>query len=376
MTPERKALLFEPSGHHYTLLPCYLSYLKQLGYDVTILAYRNFDSDLELCRVPWREEVSVVLFNDPDLSDVPHQIDFDLFDLVWVTTLNGSCGDRWRNPFEVLGFYPAPSNGLYGTLHAVCQWDKLGIDYSRMTQVFTLVDVGDSYPDLEPLSLSYFGEVSSAPIGGSKRTFLITGVSVSIPKVSRAIALWEGSFKGIVSCIGSTFGSLFWLRALVGQALYTCTGCRGRKWKGVVPLSPYKARKVFGAFRLKGSVASPTLYESVESSDYIIANFEGDALFRFSTSQISGQALLSLGFCKPLILAESVASFWGFDDRTAVVFPDGHFDAGLKKAMSLTPAEYSELQENIGLLKDSLAGDSLRRLKECIERCEGVDPLD
>lgn len=345
----KKALLFEPAGYHHTLLPCYMKYLLDLGYDVDLLAHESFSLEDDFACLLDEFRPNVILFSDLNLSDVSEVIDFDAYDLIWVTTLNGFGKSAWKNPFDVLGSYPDPSDGLYGTIHAMDSVHSIGLDFGRFAQVFSLVDFGLAEPAIAPLSLSYYGEVPRYTADLNHRVnMLITGVSVSMPGVTRAMTeRYDKELK--VVAVGSTFNRDYWIHALIGQIAYFFTRRRGWKWYGAVPVLPMKLRRAVRTLDLRGYASSSELYAAVEQTDFLIANFEKDVLDKFSKRNISGQALFSLGFCKPLILPASVANFWGFDSSNSIVFEDGNFSDGMRRAMEISSEEYSELQQGLAI---------------------------
>ena len=324
-----------------------MRYLVELGYEVDLLVHTSFSLEDDFSCVSSEYRPSVAMFDDLSLSGVGEIVDFDSYDLVWVTTINGSDRLPWDNPFDAMGFYPSPRDGLYGTIHALDVAHDIGLDYSRFSQVFSLADPGLSEPQISPLSLSYYGDhdcVSSNLRDGVN--MLIVGVSVSMPAVTKALTDDYGKESKIVA-IGSTFGRNYWRHAFVGQLSYFLTRKRGWKWFGAFPLRPSKLKKAFAGLELLGFATSADMYAEVEKADFLIANFERDAFEKFSKWCISGQALFSLGYQKPLILPTSVAAFWGFDGSNSVVFADGDFASGMRRAMEMDDAEYKTLVRNI-----------------------------
>lgn len=343
----KKALLFEPAGYHYTLLPCYMEYLVDLGYEVDLLVHESFSLEDDFSCLSAEFRPKVVSFNDLELSDVSTKIDFSLYDLIWVTTLNGFGKRSWKNPFDAIGSYPTPPDGLYGTIHARDAVHSIGLDFDHFAQVFSLVDFGPAEPDIAPLSLSYYGEHPGGCCDLTRRVnMLITGVSVSMPGVTTPMAERYGKELRVVA-VGSTFGRSYWAHALVGQLAYFFTRKRGWKWYGAVPLSPARLMRAIKTLDLRGYASSSDLYAAVEQCDFLIANFERDVLKKFSSLNISGQALFSLGYSKPLILPASVARFWGFDESNSIVFNDGDFSDGMRRAMKMTSEEYKGLQQGL-----------------------------
>ena len=343
----KQALLFEPTGYHHTLLPCYMRYLVELGYEVDLLVHTSFSLEDDFSCFSSEYRPSVTMFDDLSLSGMGEIVDFDFYDLVWVTTINGSDRVPWDNPFDAMGFYPSPMDGLYGTIHALDVAHDIGLDYSKFSQVFSLADPGASDSQICSFSLSFYGEHKRGPRKLNDGVdMLIVGVSVSMPAVTKALTDDYGKDLKIVA-IGSTFGHNYWRHAFVGQLSYFLTRKRGWKWFGAFPLRPSKLKKAFSGLELRGFATSSDMYAEVEKADFLIANFERDVLEKFSKRNISGQALFSLGYQKPLILPASVAAFWGFDDSNSVVFADGDFASGMRRAMEMDDAEYKTLVRNI-----------------------------
>lgn len=366
MTSKKKALLFEPCPYHFTLLSCYIYYLNELNYDITLLVHESFNECDELARLG-SISVSVVKFCDVYLQDVPTILDFNEYDLVFVSTLNLSESLGYANPFEAMGFYPNPVDGLFGVIHSKGLVDKINLDYTKFNQVFSLVDFGINEPSIKPLTLFYYGENDFKQLKRDSLSFAIVGGSVSLANSVKAALHVRRKNKIKITGVGAMLKKSTWIRAWCINFLYPFIKPKGKRWLGIAPKNIISFLHAVSMFNMMGFAKSSLLYKVVENSSYLIVDFNEDLFRIFSQDQMSGQALLSLGFRKPMVLPQSVAEFWGFNDENSVIFPDGHLEIGLETAIALPEDEYKKMQEALVEKAQKESAASLGFFRDCLK---------
>ena len=137
--------------------------------------------------------------------------------------------------------------------------------------------------------------------------------------------------------------------------------------KGAVSLP----EKIKPYVELKGSLPFKEMYDEVEKADFFLTSYEPDFAphLRYITTGTSGAFQLVYGFLKPVVIHEKFSGINGFDDKNSVIYSDssGYADA-LERCVKMTACEYAQMQANLKVLADEIYAQSLRSLKELIEK--------
>lgn len=342
----KRALIFEPCPYHYTLVPGYVGYLNELDYGIDLLVYETFDPIVELAGFA-NVAINVLHYDDLSFKAINELVDFGSYDLIWITTLDTE-NRPWKNVFEGIGYYPSPRDGLYGTLHSVGRYGRLNLERERFAQIFTLMDVSHILPETKPLSLSDYGDMeeSRRHAKSSETTLAMIGISMSPRGVMHALSQ-EIKTPVRLIMVGKGRDGSYLVKAFLKDFASMFLRSHRPNWRGTMPKNPLGIVNLIKHLDCQGSLESAALYGLIYDSDFLAANYEGSALRIFSEDRMSGTALLSLGFRKPMVINESAACAWGFDSQVAVVFPDGCFGQGLAEAVSMGSERYAELCSNL-----------------------------
>lgn len=375
----RKALVFEPNPYHYTLLPSYIYYLNCLDYNVTLLVHESFSPEKEfdaLCLDSNELDCEIINFKNLDLSDIDSDSFLYSYDLVWVTSMITVEKGNWETPFDSMGGYPNPRDGLYGTVHDICIEDNR-INKEKFTQLFCLRTVPGP-TDYLPISLTYYGErgQKSSPLStGIKKELTAIGVSVSLRGMLKPFARQQNE-DVVLNIIGARAKKSFWRESLIKQLGASFLRARGDYWRGILPLNPRAFSRLKKRVRLLGKLDSPKMYQCLDKTAFLPADFEGKELAIFSKQRVSGIALLSQGFNIPMIANESVARSWGFENDNCVIFPDGCFEEGLRRALSMNAKQYDSMCARLKEKTEADRRDTINAIQLCItmkraeENCE------
>lgn len=366
MCERKKALVFEPCQYHYTLLGSYAFYLNSLGYEVTLLVSRNCNPENEL-HGAMHLVSEIIFFGDPLWRDAAEMLFSGRFDLVWITTVNVPFPGEKKNLFDVLGGYPSPRDGLFGTLHDINQASEECIELDRFAQIFTLTNRKSDLPSTEPISLSYYGAPCLGKSLSTPASLLAVGVSVSLCGAMKHIVEDELMGDYTISFIGRRTRFKFWALPIYTRCLEKNRLAAQKQFEGY-PWGPLRLIKAIKKLRILGNVDSETMYSLVEETDYLVANFEGQMLDTFSKSRVSGVALLSLGFNVPMLVNESIARSWGFGEDEAIVFPDGRFDVALDRIGNMSEEDYASIQNSLLKKQQSELARSLNAIDAAISK--------
>jgi hypothetical protein len=118
-------------------------------------------------------------------------------------------------------------------------------------------------------------------------------------------------------------------------------------------------------FRILGRVDFARMYDAVEAADFFLPLLDpGNPQHeRYITTGTSGSFQLIYGFRKPCLIAAKFARLNGFDGSNSLVYADNpDLVAAMVEAMGLTQAAYSSLQEGLARTADRLYAESLANL--------------
>lgn len=358
----KKALIIEPCPYHYTIINSYIYYLDRLGYQITLLTFSDFRPEEEL-RGLNDVKINHVVFADPGWQDVLSVVDFECYDLIWVTTLNRVLSETGKNFFETIGFYPNPHDGLFGTVHDTVDLHSARIDPDAFTALFTFADKTKELPGSMELSFSYYGAPKEESICRLEDGLSIVSVGVSASNEQVVKNTFDDANIHL-NLISKRTTFRFWT-VMAFKRFQSLLQGKGSSFSE----STLRLTEIVRAVK-KITISNPPtqeMYDKVFHADFLVANYEGEMAKIFSKRRVSGTAVLSLGFGIPLIANESVVRSWGFDESNCIIYPDGHFEIGLARALALTRCGYIELRSNLLEKAEKDRAASLAKIARVIE---------
>jgi glycosyltransferase involved in cell wall biosynthesis len=120
---------------------------------------------------------------------------------------------------------------------------------------------------------------------------------------------------------------------------------------------------------IKGRLPFDAMFAELEKADFMLTSYKGPQHDFYRTTGASGNFQLVFGFAKPCIIIDDFAGINGFNNDNAIVYkaPTEYADA-MKKAISMSPAEYNVMQSKLAAHAAELRRSSLQNLSELIER--------
>lgn len=92
------------------------------------------------------------------------------------------------------------------------------------------------------------------------------------------------------------------------------------------------------------------------------------------TTGITGSALLIYGFAKIPVIHEKFASFYGFNDRNALLYGEETLGGAMLRAIRQTEEEYAEMQQALLQLGRDIDRESRSNLKRALAACSPSEP--
>lgn len=118
-------------------------------------------------------------------------------------------------------------------------------------------------------------------------------------------------------------------------------------------------------FKIKGYMTFPKMYKEMEKADFFLTLLDENnpAHERYIKTGVTGSAQLIYGFCKPAVIPAKFADFYGFDETNAMIVNNGDLAAAMQDAIDMSEDEYNRIQGNLSTLAADIAEQSRKNLK-------------
>ena len=332
-------IVWEPcSKSHSEVVPGYVKYLVDLGYDVSVLV----DPD----RI---KEGLFVRFNSPKvhinkISQSAIRNFFRYGDLsnikgIFVTTVGKLC----KSMKDYDGIYDGFNKTINPSkIHFVEHDIKETVDNGTWKEdLITLRETDYKNTKSVVVNPHYFGEIEVTPKNSDITNFVTVGVIKPRKKDNGNIinAVMELHNKGITNFKITVIG------------------------KGEIKNIPEEIRKYFD---IKGRLNFDKMYDEIEKADFMLTSYN-ETHTRYITTGTSGNFQLIYGFLKPCIIIESFANINRFDNNNSIIYKEPKdYSQALKKAINLSQEEYKLMQNNLKETVENFYNESLNNLKGAI----------
>ena len=125
-------------------------------------------------------------------------------------------------------------------------------------------------------------------------------------------------------------------------------------------------KKLKDIFIFNYNVNFSTLYNIIDSSDYIIINLDPDIDKAFKKEGLSGSAQLSYGFYKPALINGYFKDNYNMTEENSFIFDKKNFYNIMKEAILLNNKRYKNMQRNLIKLSNKIYNISLLNVKKTI----------
>ena len=126
-------------------------------------------------------------------------------------------------------------------------------------------------------------------------------------------------------------------------------------------------KKLKDIFIFNYNVNFSTLYNIIDSCDYIIINLDPDRDKPFKYERMSGAAQLSYGFYKPALINEYFKDTYNMTKENSFIFTKNNFYNIMKEAILLNNKDYKIMQRNLIKLSKEIYNISFLNVKKTIE---------
>lgn len=332
-------IVWEPcSKSHSEVVPGYVKYLIDLGYDVSVLV----DPD----RI---KEGLFVRFNSPNvhinkISQSAIRNFFRYGDLsnikgIIVTTVGKLC----KNMKDYDGIYDGFNKTIeLSKIHFVEHDIKETVDNGTWKKdLITLRETDYKNTESVVVNPHYFGNTKITQKNLDITNFVTVGVIKPRKKDNGNIinAVMELHNKGITNFKITVIG------------------------KGEIKNIPEEIRKYFD---IKGRLNFDKMYNEIEKADFMLTSYN-ETHTRYITTGTSGNFQLIYGFLKPCIIIESFAKINRFNNDNSIIYKEPKdYSQALEKAINLSQEEYKLMQNNLKETVKEFYNESLNNLKGAI----------
>lgn len=333
-------IVWEPcSKSHSEVVPGYVKYLLDLGYNVSVLVhpdrlkeglFSRFDDKRVFLNKMTKKQIKNY-FKTSDLEDVEG---------VLVTTVGKICDEiHFDDAYKTFSENVNKSKLLFVSheaVHAVNNgtWRDKNI---------TLRELNYKGAKSVVVNPHYFGEVKVTP-KNKTTNFVMVGAIKTYKKNDNTIieAIRKLNANGVTNFKVTVIG------------------------KGHIKNIPSEIRKYFD---FKGRLPFNKMYDELEKADFVLSAYDEDNPnhIRYNTTGTSGNFQLVYGFLKPIIITKSFAPINGFCENNSIVYenPKDYANA-MKRGIDLTAEQYKEMQDCLKSTTEEIYQKSLHNLKGII----------
>ena len=115
-----------------------------------------------------------------------------------------------------------------------------------------------------------------------------------------------------------------------------------------------------------GRLDFPKMFEAVEKADFFLPLLDPNSIEheRYITTGVTGSAQLIYAFSKIPVIHSKFASFYGFDDKNALIIDDLY--EGMKQAIEMNSLDYFQKQQKLSKLAQQLKKETIENLKRVL----------
>ena len=337
---DNTVLMLEANDFHGEIMPGYIKYLLDLGFNVDLLATEKHKEDSTLCRLK-TDRVKTYYTNISTMEKILQNP--EIMNKYRGMFVNSMClfrkDRRIKSPALVYKYFKNIQKPAGGFCINVCHTvDKFKTDFLKKNNCVVLAKTKRS--DIPIVNPCYFGEVKITD-KNDKTIFLISGDG------SKNFGMVADSVRKLL------------IEGITNFKVYV-TG-RNKHTELSEDLKSY--------VEFLGYVSFEKLYSLAEESDFIIPCLDPDNKKHlwYINNGTSGAFQLSYGFLKPMLIAEKFAQKAGVDSESAIIYeknPD--LMEAMRNAICMDKDNYKRIQTKLECIRDELYHHSLTNVKNII----------
>lgn len=335
-----KVLIIEPHPYHQEILPGFVKYFRDMGYDVDCFIRRECQNAKVFCNMP--EKPNIVYYDCTELGKM--LADCSKYDYVFFSSLEFMGQDFQGKITDFLGYIPNAKHGIMGCHHTLTNIkDYNSIDLFRAGRVFSCSGFKYDNKIVPMLAPIYYGDFKPHKLN-RKKQFVVVGAITDYSKNHDLLFKTVENLK----------------RDKLKNFKITVIG------KGHFRV-PFRFRRYI---KFKGALPFNKMFKYVNNADFYLPllDLQLENHLRYLTNCCTGSRNLILGFAKPPLINNVFASAYHFDTTNAILYSDNDLYTAMKTALTLPVSEYNKMQNNLVKLADKIYAESKNNLKKVIGR--------
>lgn len=370
-----KILILEPNRYHFETIPGLCYYFDQLGYSIDCLVQKHDHFGDEFCYAKaLKAKINYIFYEHSDmiriLSDMTSKTDYDYivlnsFDYGLdgkIHSIYADIKDIAKSRYGIIGFYHSLSS-YYDN-------QETDVELLNENRIFSLSPVSSGSLSFPMVNSYFFTEAANNCHDTNNRTIITIGTSNDDAVLRKAASSVRDKRKEpTVVFVGyKTKKELFiaQIKRIIAAVLSKVVKSYSTSKKPY----PHFSLAFKKNMKLYGKVSFNTMFDLIEESDFISINLKSHLLDEFSTCRTTGSKQLALGFCKPAIIEERCASYYGFTSENSLLYTEGHMDEAIRRACNMTNEEYSKMQRAMSALQGKIREESLNNLQNMMSALE------
>lgn len=339
----RTILVLEPNNCHGEILPGFCCHLLDMGYHVDVLMHHSLAKQLPLC-----------LFEKKEIRI------FTAMHTMWPRLAEASI----LNQYEAIlltssAFYDKPGGSSFLSISNLQKSSRLLVvehdlnniarfheeELERQGRLLTL----GTFPQGVMVNSHLFRQ--GAPTPRNREPVFITVGALSAKRKNHELLI---------------------------EALQTVYN-EGHKNFSVIIVGEGSLGKIPDHLRpflhVAGRLDFPSMYATMGQADYFLPLLDpiNPAHDRYITTGVTGSAQLIYGFAKIPLIHEKFASFYGFNDRNALLYGNEALGNAMLRAIRQTDAEYAEMQQALLQLSRDIDRESRANLGQALAACSSSE---
>ena len=335
----RTILILEPNYCHGEVIPGFCRHLLDMGYRVDVLMHHSLARQSPLCCF---KEGDIHIFTAMCTSwkRLAKARVLTRYEAILVSTSAFYDIPGWASFLHMTGFDKFAN--LLAVEHELKDIPRFGEEeLDRQGRLLTL----GSFPRGMMVNPHFFGEIPPAP--RNREPVFITVGSLSAQRKNHNLLI---------------------------EALQTIYH-EGHRDFSVIIVGEGELGEIPGHLRpflhVAGKLDFPAMYEAMRRADYFLPLLDpgNPAHDRYITTGVTGSALLIYGFAKIPVIHEKFASFYGFNDRNALLYREETLGGAMLRAIRQTEEEYAGMQQALLQLGRDIDRESRSNLEQALAAC-------
>jgi len=351
ITPIKKhtVLIAEPNVCHFEVIPGYIKYFRDLGFNVNVLL-SNSTKKYKIFELINDKGVEVITVKDKYLKlflsmNKNKEYEYILFTshLLFVP----KNGKPKQSVLEYFDDMVEPQKKVFIVEHRL---EEINQELLKENRVIVLADFKYDFLETKPIVVNphYFGDVKIIPKSDEQSKFIIVG---EIAGARRNFWFLIDNMKDIINSTKKDFKISIVSKTPVEEI------------KKMIP------QDLRNYFELCGALNYNELFKKMGENDYFLPLLDNRMTEheRYITIGTSGSFQLIYGFAKPCLIHTKFAGLHGFNNDNSFLYNTREeFVDKMKQAIELSGKDYKIIQDNLVKLKNEIYDKSLNNLKNAL----------